>query len=231
MDAGVPTEMSLFWKGHSPRHFLPQASAAIGCDKQDRDFLGRWSIGRVGSNAYLHTSRQITERIQQQVLDSLHGGNNAYDESELLDGVREFADKSNLSGQRVRRRHKMLPLHRCEDLRRHGYEEDSEDDEPAQQVNNSCAGEDMPPNETDYFVTVSRRTGFRRLHVSGRCHVHAEKCQQTESVENLTCTSFDAICRICKRFLKDQVETGSDSSSSSDGSSSSTNVETSDDGM
>ena len=99
----------------------------------------------MGSNAYLHTSRQITERIQQQVLDALHGGNNAYDESELLDGVREFADKSNLSGQRVRRRDKMLPLHRCEDLRRHGYEEDSEDDEPAQQVNNSCAGEDMPP--------------------------------------------------------------------------------------
>ena len=56
-----------------------------------------------------------------------------------------------------------------------------------------------------------------------------QKSVNRQSVENLTCTSFDAICRICKRFLKDQVETGSDSSSSSDGSSSSTNVETSDD--
>ena len=224
----VPTELSLFWKGHSPRHFLPQASAAIGCDKQDRDFLGRWSIGRVGSNAYLHTSRQITERIQQQVLESLYGGDNSYDESELLDEVREFSEKCDLSGQRVRRRHKMLPLPRVEDLRRHGYEEDSGEDEPVQQVHHNFTADDTSPNEAEYFVTVSRRTGFRRLHVSGRCHVHAEKCQQTESVENLTSTSFDAICRICKRFLKDQVETGSDSSSSSDGSSSSTNVETSD---
>ena len=189
MDAGVLTR-AWSWCQRRCLCFGRATAHDISCHKpplllaatSKRDFLGRWSIGRVGSNAYLHTSRQITERIQQQVLDSLHGGNNAYDESELLDGVREFADKSNLSGQRVRRRHKMLPLHRCEDLRRHGYEEDSEDDEPAQQVNNSCAGEDMPPNETDYFVTVSRRTGFRRLHVSGRCHVHAEKCQQTESV-------------------------------------------------
>ena len=65
--------------------------------------------------------------------------------------------------------------------------------------------------------------------MTGKCHVHAERCQQTESVESVTCTSFDAICRVCKRFLKEQVESGSDSSSSSDGSSSSTSAETSGD--
>ena len=99
----VPTELSLFWKGHSPRHFLPQAAASIGCDKHDRDFLGRWSIGRVGSNAFLLTSRQITERIQQQVCRSLYGGEAVYDESELLDNIKEFAEKVDLIGQRVRR--------------------------------------------------------------------------------------------------------------------------------
>ena len=127
----VPAELSLFWKGHSPRHFLPQASAAIGCDKHDRDFLGRWSIGRVGSNAYLHTSRQITERIQQQVRDSFYGADVAYDESELLDSVREFAEKSDLSGQRqrVRRRHKMLPLPKADDMIRYGYEEESDEED------------------------------------------------------------------------------------------------------
>ena len=50
-----------------------------------------------------------------------------------------------------------------------------------------------------------------------------------ETVESVTSSSFDAICRVCKRFLKDQVETGSESSSSSDGSSSLTDVETSGD--
>lgn len=225
----VPAELSLFWKGHSARHFLPQASAAIGCDKHDRDFLGRWSIGRVGSNAYLLTSRQITERIQQQVMQSFYGEGVTYDENELLDKLREFAEKSDLSGQRVRRRHKMLPLSKAEDMTRRGDEEESEDEDLQQQAD----GEQLPPDDPDegmtYFVTVSRRTGFRRLHVTGKCHVHAERCQQTESVESVTCTSFDAICRVCKRFLKEQVESGSDSSSSSDGSSSSTSVETSGD--
>ncbi|CAL1141183.1 unnamed protein product [Cladocopium goreaui] len=180
----VPVELSLFWKGHSPRHFLPQTSAAIGCDKHDRDFLGRWSIGRVGSNAYLHTSRQITERIQQQVRDSFYGAEVAYDESELLDSVREFAEKSDLSGQRVRRRHKMLPLPKAEDMVRYGYEEESDEEDPQQPID----GEHPAPVDVDddmaYFVTVSRRTGFRRLHVTGKCHVHAERCQQAETVES-----------------------------------------------
>ena len=225
----VPAELSLFWKGHSARHFLPQASAAIGCDKHDRDFLGRWSIGRVGSNAYLLTSRQITERIQQQVMQSFYGEGVTYDENELLDNLREFAEKADLSGQRIRRRHKMLPLSRAEDLIRRGDEEESEDENIQQQAEGEHFAPDDPDEGMTYFVTVSRRTGFRRLHVTGKCHVHAERCQQTESVESVTCTSFDAICRVCKRFLKEQVESGSDSSSSSDGSSSSTSAETSGD--
>ena len=65
----VPGDLCLFWPGHSPRHFLPQAAASIGCSKPDRDFLGRWAIGKMGSNAYLITSRQIVERIQGLVLE------------------------------------------------------------------------------------------------------------------------------------------------------------------
>eukprot|EP00435_Cladocopium_sp_Y103_P016219 s4687_g4.t1 len=225
----VPTELSLLWKGHSARHFLPQASAAIGCDKHDRDFIGRWSIGRVGSNAYLHTSRQITERIQRQVLQSFHGGENAYDESELLDTVKDFAERVDLSGQRVRRRHKMLPLPETADLIRHGCEEDSGEDETQQHVDEDPFQSVDVEEDSTYFVTVSRRTGFRRLHVVGRCHVHAERCQQTEFVDSLSNTNFDAICRVCKKFLKEQADTGSDSSSSSDGSSSSTSAESSGD--
>eukprot|EP00435_Cladocopium_sp_Y103_P035770 s3778_g9.t1 len=205
----VSVEMSLFWKGHSPRHFLPQVSAAIGCDRHDRDFLGRWAIGRVGSNAYLHTSRQITERIQQQVLSSLHGGDGAFDETELLDSVREFAEKAELSGQRVRRRHKTLPLPKAEDMMRHGYEEESEDDlsehgADEDRLREEHVGDDADAEGSVYFITVSRRTGFRRLHVTGKCHVHAERCQQTEAVVSPTNTSFDAICRVCKKYLKDQ---------------------------
>ena len=40
------------------------------------------------------------------------------------------------------------------------------------------ASEDVPVQS--YSVTISRRTGFRRLHVACKCHVHAERCQQAE---------------------------------------------------
>ena len=201
-------------------------SAAIGCSKPDRDFLGRWSIGRVGANAYLHTSRQIIERIQQQVLNSFQGGDVMFDESEMLDEIKEFADKHNLSGQRVRRRHKTLPLSASPDDLRYGYEEPSDDeDKDAPVQENAVEQEDVLTQS--YVITISRRTGFRRLHVLGKCHVHAERCQQAEYVESLDGTAFDAICRVCKTFLRSQVNSEESTSSSSDGSSSSTSVNTS----
>ena len=223
----VPMDLSLYWTGHSARHFLPQVSAAIGCSKPDRDFLGRWSIGRVGANAYLHTSRQIIERIQQQSLRSFHGEGTPFDEGEMLDEIREFADKHNLSGQRVRRRHKTLPLSTAPDDLRYGFEEAS-DLEAEEDVVSSAAPASEDLLVQSYFITISRRTGFRRLHVVGKCHVHAERCQQAEIVECLDGTSFDAICRVCKSYLREQVNSDGSASSSSDGSSSSTSVNTSD---
>ena len=98
----VPGDLCLFWSGHSPRHFLPQAAAAIGCSKPDRDFLGRWAIGKTGSNAYLITSRQIVERIQGLVLESFTAGGVVYDEGELLDLIKEFCEEHQLIGHRVR---------------------------------------------------------------------------------------------------------------------------------
>ena len=77
----VPIDLTLFWTGHSARHFLPQVSATIGRAKPDRGCLGRWSVCRVGANAYLHTSRLIIERIQQQSLKPFHGEGTPFDES------------------------------------------------------------------------------------------------------------------------------------------------------
>ena len=106
----VPAPMSLYWSGHSPRHVMAQASASIGCSREDRDFLGRWCIGKVGSNAYLLTSRQIVERLQHEVFESFFHRGKQYDEGELLDDVKEFVDKHELIGHRIRRRHKVVPV-------------------------------------------------------------------------------------------------------------------------
>ena len=226
----VPGDLCLFWTGHSPRHFLPQAAASIGCSKSDRDFLGRWAIGKTGSNAYLLTSRQIVERTQRAVVDACFQGSVVYDESELLERIREFSDKHGIIGSRARRRHKVLPLKsRVAGNKLQSYEESSDDELPTNEVVEATkdaalaatVGEDEHLKGL-YFVTISRRTGFRRLHMVGGCHVHAEKCQQTVMLNSIDNASFDAACKVCKSKLKALASDPEDSSSSSGGTSSST---------
>ena len=101
----VPGDLLLFWTGHSPRHFLNQAALSLGVPKERRDYLGRWSIGRTGSNAYIHTARQVVETIQMDVVNALLQGTGTIDESELLDEVAQFAEEHGLVGHRIRRRH------------------------------------------------------------------------------------------------------------------------------
>ena len=101
----APGEVLLFWTGHSPRHFLNQAALALNVSKERRDFLGRWSIGKTGSNGYIHTARQVVEGVQQEVVTALVEGTGVIDESELLDELAKFSDEHGLVGHRVRRRH------------------------------------------------------------------------------------------------------------------------------
>ena len=239
----VPDEMVLFWTGHSARHVLPTISASIGCLKVDRDFLGRWAIGRSGSNSYLLTSRQIVERIQALVTKSLVTGEPQYDEDELLGDVKEFAESHHLVGHRIRRRHTVLPLRGQTKSCASWEEVESEtEDLPEEQVENlkesaltmgtiDTGEQQQQDGRISYFVTVSRRTGFRRLHVVGYCHVQASRCQETVAVDNIQDAVFNAICMSCKKKLKSFSEnaevSGSDSDSS--GSSTSTQVDTSED--
>ena len=240
----VPLPLSLYWSGHSARHVMAQASASIGCSKDDRDFLG-WCIGRVGSNAYLLTSRQIVERLQFEVYESFFHRGKRYDEGELLEDVKEFAEKHGLVGHRIRRRHKVVPLKTATlngvvswmdpDTDNEGLDED--DVVVDKKLVLAHGTEVMDGLETvsagtreKYFITISRRTGFRRLHMTGACHVKSERCQQVVGVESLEGQTFDAICKFCKQSLKeltgDEIE---QSSSSTTGESTSTCTDTDDD--
>lgn len=198
--------MSLYWSGHSPRHVMAQASASIGCAREDRDFLGRWCIGKVGSNAYLLTSRQIVERLQHEVFESFFHRGKQYDEGELLEDVKEFADKHELVGHRIRRRHKVVPV---KTSTQSGVVSMMDPDTENEEIDDQESAERQDEIEAEanvghgkYFITVSRRTGFRRLHVVGSCHVKAERCQQVVDVDSLEGQSFDAICKFCKKGLK-----------------------------
>ena len=238
----VPLNLSLYWSGHSPRHVMSQASASIGCAKDDRDFLGRWCIGKVGSNAYLLTSRQIVERLQHEVFESFFHRGKQYDEGELLEDVKDFADKHDMIGHRIRRRHKVVPLKSAlqsgvVSMMDPDTENEEIDDVEVEKGKVLAFVQDADKQDDGdvitsgvqgkYFITVSRRTGFRRLHVVGSCHVKAERCQQVVDLDSLEGQNFDAICKFCKRGLKqltgDEVE---ESSSSSTGDSTSTCTDT-----
>ena len=75
--------------------------------------------------------------------------------------------------------------------------------------------ENLP--EAPYFITISRKTHFRRLHVSKTCAVRQERCLVTQPVYHLTGDVAVAICKLCKPKLKEgnQVSSSSESSSSS----------------
>ena len=225
----VPGAMLLFWTGHSPRHYLTQAAASLGVDKTKRDFLGRWSIGRTGSNAYLHTSRQVVEEVQHLVRDAIVLGAPVLDESELLEDVMHFADKHELVGQRVRRRH-------THDYRRskagevfNALDSDGEqvDAQEKQQVMEAVQQE-AAESQTSvcYFITTSRRTGFRRLHMHGKCPVRSDRCIDSTDVDNVRDAAYDAICKICQRRISDELGcmTADHDASSDSGDSSSTNT-------
>ena len=224
----APGDVLLFWTGHSPRHFLNQAALALNISKERRDFLGRWSIGKTGSNAYIHTARQVVEDVQQQVVSSLINGTACIDESELLDELAKFSDDHNTVGHRIRRRHAQQ-LHR--DLQQGPFDE-AESGTEEQVPDFSVVTDDnlqvqlsqSQSSQAKYFVTVSRRTGVRRLHAYFKCPVRTQRCLETYDVERVDEETFDAMCAICKRRLKvDQGEANSESSSTS-GDSSSTEV-------
>ena len=76
-----------------------------------------------------------------------------------------------------------------------------------------------------FFVTVSRRTGLRRLHAHFRCPVRALRCLDSFDVNSIDESTFDVMCRICKRRLMVEEGRQESESSSSTGDSSSTESE------
>jgi hypothetical protein len=71
-----------------------------------------------------------------------------------------------------------------------------------------------------FFVTISRRTAFRRLQLTG-CFVKPSNCTEVRMLDEVGNEDFDSICRACKRKMlaengkDDSVESSSTAASSS----------------
>ena len=230
---------SMYWTGHSMRHFIPTIAAAIDIGKEQRDYVGRWHVNLHQSADYVHTSRQIVMKVQEAVNKAIVLGKPSYDESELVEDFGCFLlTKGRLPKDWVR--HHAIwtkidggyalggnwPTMDVDVIDNEVWGEHVDQQDPT-------AGEDrldsLPPEaETDearasFFVTISRHSGFRRLHKVGCCGTYPWACHKVEYVERVTEGVADAICKTCQRASSATLE--EDGKSSSSGSSSSTEVE------
>lgn len=220
---------ALYFTGHSMRHTIPTFSAMMGCDKDDRDYLGRWHIP-MHSQQYVNNSRQAIHRIQETVAAGLCTGSPSYDPRENLADMETFITQRGGDGQMavscnsiMRHRVQMMPRQDIWELGLKWPTFDIEEDGvlvdgPNQEVE---IGEDHEQEElAPYFVVISRKTGFRRLHKRNTCGVDWQNCKKVEFIHNITKDCADSICATCKRLAG--MSQADDHESSSSGSSSST---------
>ncbi|CAE7632161.1 unnamed protein product [Symbiodinium sp. CCMP2592] len=215
-----------FFTGHSPRNWLTSAAAVLGWSKDQRDFLGRWMIGGSGSADYTRTAREVVHRIQIGVCKAIVTGQGGeYQESEALEELKAFVDERGGSGALARRRHDILRT--VEGVRCLGnkWPAIEQDDADASEEEEAAEAMTVDGSATKYFISISRKTGHRRLHLNGPCHVKPHHCNRVEFVERVALEQIDRICRDCKHRMKedqgaeDDQDTSSESGSTSDSSS------------
>ena len=223
----ISPEMGSFWTGHSARHTLPSWAAAAGVGKEDRDYLGRWSYAKHGSQDYVLTSRQVVHRIQRAVCKFILEGlpQPGLVEEELMERIKSFAVKVNAGPLTTARKHAVLVWTLAGSAWHLGGEFPLLDTGPvAAPMEVAPETESFEPQDPDvlpeapYFITICRKTHFRRLHVSKSCAVRQERCLVTQPVYSLSGDVADAVCKLCKPKLTEGQQ-GPDSSSSSSSSS------------
>ena len=234
----ISGELTNFWSGHSGRHWLPTHAANIGIPKEQRDYLGRWQAGAQESNAYILSAKQIVTSIQREVNKAICEGHPGLTEGELIMELKTYAEKRGVFQRDGRWFHVMLrgPAHQYGlNTTYPTFETLIEDDELEEMIGGwgqvvPLVEETRPKGSKDqkkempYWVSISRRTGFRRLHKkSCSCGVMYWSVSSYEEFDQVPKTGIDAWCRIC---FKQELEQADEEDSSTSGSSSSTEAET-----
>ena len=225
----------MFWSGHSMRHFIPSVAASVDIGKEQRDFVGRWHVNLHQSADYIHTSRQVVMNVQEKVNKSICEGEPYYDEGELMEELNEFlVGRSELTPDRSVRKHNIWkkvqhgqslgmtwPTLNPDDIHEEAYQEGTQGEQGAE-LETQGGGEhsEMEPKHCPYFVTISRKTGFRRLHKFGGCGIMPWNCQRVEWLNEVKKDCADACCKGCE-VSSGGAEPEEESSSSSGSPSSS----------
>ncbi len=225
----VPEEWRARWSGHSARHCLPSWSAALGVPSEQRAFVGRWKAGvETDANSYVLTSRQIVQGVQDLVVKALSTGEpKSFIETEVLEDLRSFAMERGLEWRPVLKLHQIwmrkgetvalwqkYPL-----LAADIWGEGLLADEGELALLDT---ENAETRSAPYWVSISRKTGFRRLHRQDGCGVRPSNVFSSEEVWDIKPETADKKCLICFRDSRNVArddEAGSTSGSSTSSSS------------
>ena len=189
---------------------LPSIAAALGVEKDRRDFLGRWCYAQHGSQDYILTSRQVVQGIQNLVSKSLLEGNaeGGYIEEEVFAGVKQACADLSLDQAVVLRRHAVSEW----DASAKTWQLFGRFPHimiPPEQLKGAAGDIARLPGpyqawsaeeglgDSPYFVIVSRK-GYRRLHLAKGCAVRQERCIETIGIHSLEDASADSIRKLCK---------------------------------
>ena len=233
----LPDGLESFFSGHSARNFLTSIAAVIGFSRDERAFLGRWSMGMTSSEEYVRTSRQVVFKIQKAVNRSLvEGLEEVYYEDEPIQRLCDAAEKAGANPNRIKKRHSVLsdwggrqslggiyPTLTILDGDWNDHEDgDGDDTDLAAKVADMTHREAADEvHSAKYFITVSRRTCLRRLHLSG-CFVKPDRCCEVSYLDQVTADDFDSVCQACKKKMVAECGRENGDQSSSTASSTST---------
>ena len=221
----LPAPGHLFHTGHSERHFVVSVAAAIGIPKEDRDMCGRWGVLQSQSHDYVHTSKEVTLRVQNRVFSSLQL-EAQYDEEDLCHAYKYFLGQKGLESEEAKARckvpcidyiNKISPERQIEEI---GEEVDLDDimNEVDAEPLNPVGGtrEEVEPQLGQYWVTISK-SGFRRLHQAGkeRCQVKPSQVHRWEICTDQSIKA-DKACAWCFGRLESAGEGSSSGSSDSE---------------
>ncbi len=233
-DAGLLVEESMlgFFQGHGPRHWLPSVASAMGWSKEARDFLGRWGIDGHQSNEYVLSSRQTVLEIQAGVAEAICIGGKPYNELELLERMRKFASDRGGPPDAADRLTCLtqtsagwclnvdFPTVSPVDCTSGGQQKLAENTAGWVSPSTQEAERDSS-KEAPYWVSISKRAGFRRLHAKVGCGVLRSNCASSADVWTVTEDCAHALCKDCAKLRAgDSKARAADSSSTGSSSSS-----------
>jgi len=155
--------------------------------------------------------------IQRRVCDKLSGGKPGYDEEELFEELAAWLRDRGLDPEPWLRLHSVMrTVGGCKVLNQTwplmgDFKDGPDNTAPALPLSNLSKAE----GESPFWVSISRHSGHRRLHIRNGCWVTPGSCHRFAEVWDVDASVADSFCKLCYR-VKDPGSSSSGESSSTE---------------